>query len=85
MVNAVLDCAEIYGILATAAGCAPGVTVQKALLAKALAKVRVQAVVAEPNVILPELELEPLSIAGEPPQLDRVGLLAAEVSKLEKV
>ena len=48
-----MDCAEIYGILATAAGCAPGVTVQKALLAKALAKVRVQAVVAEPNVILP--------------------------------
>ena len=73
-----MDCAEIYGILATAAGCAPGVTVQKALLAKALAKVRVQAVVAEPNVILPAWLDEPASTTGEPPQVEAVGTETVE-------
>lgn len=73
MVKAVFDWAEIYGMLALAAGWAPGVTVQKALLAKALAKVRVQAVVAEPKVILPACADEPASTAGDVPQAEAVG------------
>ncbi len=82
--NALFDCAEIYGILATAAGCANGVIVQKALVEYATAKVAVQVVVPEPKVILPPLAEDPESTDEPVPQLERVGFEAAEVKIEEK-
>ena len=63
----------MYGIFATAAGCARGVTVQYAFVGNALANVNVQAVVADPKVILPPWLEEPASTVGDVPQVVAVG------------